>query len=228
MGFRSQQERCIILRLVFLGPPGAGKGTQAGRLAQRLGVPHVSTGDIFRAAIAAGTPMGELARPYVESGRYVPDEIVVGIVRERLEAPDCAAGFVLDGFPRTVGQAEALDGLLAERGTPLDAVVHLVVADETVVRRLTGRRVCPRCGAIYHVDADAAAAAGRCARCGAALVQRDDDREDVVRRRLAVYREQTRPLVEYYRGRGLLRDVDGEGGVDEVARRIEQALGVAP
>lgn len=214
------------MRLVFLGPPGAGKGTQAGRLAQRLGVPHVSTGEIFRAAIAAGTPMGNLARPYVESGRYVPDDIVVGIVRERLEAEDCAAGFVLDGFPRTPGQAEALDRLLEERGTPLDAVVHLVVDDDTVVRRLSGRRVCPRCGAIYHLEAGGAAAGGHCARCGAALVQRDDDREDVVRRRLAVYREQTRPLVEYYRGRGLLVDVDGEGSVEDVAGRIEQALGV--
>lgn len=222
-----------MLRLVFLGPPGAGKGTQASRLAARLGVPHVSTGDMFRAAIAAGTPMGERARPYVERGAYVPDEVVVGVVRERLEAGDCASGFVLDGFPRTTVQAEALDRLLAERGTPLDAVVHLAVDDDTVVRRLSGRRVCPRCGAV-HGAADAAggtagasAVASRCARCGAELVQREDDREDLVRRRLAVYRQQTGPLVEYYRERGLLREVDGTGSVEDVAARIGRALGVA-
>lgn len=212
------------MRLTFLGPPGAGKGTQAGQLAGRLGVPHVSTGDIFRAAIAEGTPMGRLARPYVESGRYVPDDVVVGIVRERLERDDCRRGFVLDGFPRTVPQAEALDRLLAGWGTALDAAVHLVVDDETLVRRLSGRRVCPRCQAIYHVEVDAAAREGRCARCGEVLVQREDDREETVRQRLAVYREQTEPLVAYYRAREVLVDVDGVGTVEQVAERIDRAL----
>lgn len=212
---------------MFLGPPGAGKGTQAGKLAERVGVPHVSTGDMFRAAIAAGTPMGRAAQPYVERGGYVPDEIVVGVVRERLSQDDCRGGFVLDGFPRTVPQAEALDRLLAEQGTQLDAAVHLVVDDDTVVRRLSGRRVCPACGAIYHVEADAAARAGSCPRCGAALVQRGDDAEETVRRRLQVYREQTQPLVEYYRRRGALVEVDGVGTVQEVGERIGRALGIA-
>lgn len=213
-----------MLRLVFVGPPGAGKGTQAVRVAERLGIPHVSTGEIFRSAIAAGTPMGRLARPYVESGGYVPDEIVVGIVRERLEQPDARQGFVLDGFPRTEGQAQALDSLLEGWGTPLDAVVHLQVDDDTIVRRLSGRRVCPQCQAVYHVESDPPREPGRCDRCGTALIQRSDDAEETVRHRLAVYREKTEPLLGYYRRRGILVDVDGLGTMDGVTDRIAAAL----
>lgn len=212
------------MRVVFLGPPGAGKGTQAARLAQAGGMPHVATGDMFRAAVAADTPLGREAGAYMDQGRLVPDEVTIGIVRERLAAPDCAAGFVLDGFPRTLPQAEALDGLLAELGRPIDGVVHLLVPEEDLVRRLTGRRVCPSCGALYHVDYQPPRRPGTCDVCGAALVQRQDDGEATVRRRLAVYQEQTAPLAGRYADQGRLRPVDGAGTVDEVARRVQAAV----
>ncbi|HEY8450450.1 MAG TPA: adenylate kinase [Bacillota bacterium] len=212
------------LCLVFMGPPGVGKGTQAARLAERRGVPHVSTGEMFRRAIRAGTPMGQKAQPYVESGSYVPDDVVNGVVAERLGEEDCRPGFILDGFPRTVGQAEALDAILAAQGRALDAVVYLVVDDDVVLRRLTGRRICPQCGATYHIEFEPPRVAGRCDACGAQLVQRDDDREETVRRRLEVYRQQTTPLVEHYRRQGLLAEVDGEGSVQEVADRIDAAI----
>ncbi|HEX6989437.1 MAG TPA: adenylate kinase [Bacillota bacterium] len=212
------------LCLIFLGPPGVGKGTQAVLLSERRGIPHISTGDMFRRAIRERTPMGERARPYVESGGYVPDEIVNGIVAERLSEPDCAAGFILDGFPRTIGQAEALDGILAAQHRGLHAAVCVEVPDPVILRRLTGRRQCARCGAVYHVEFDPPSKDGICDRCGGPLVQRDDDNDATVRRRLQVYHEQTAPLVEHYTGRGLLVRIDGDAPVDEVSRRIDQAL----
>src|SRR5579875_822024 len=214
-------------RIVFLGPPGAGKGTQAVRLAERRQLPHVATGDIFRAAVRDGTPLGREAKRYMDEGKLVPDQVTVGIVRERLEKADCARGFVLDGFPRTLAQARALDELLAGMNRPLERVVPMVVDDDVLVRRSTGRRVCPRCGATYHVDSRPPRQPGRCDACGAALVQRDDDSEATVRRRLAVYHEQTEPLVAYYRDQGKLRDVDGQRSVEEVAAAVEQAVGDA-
>jgi adenylate kinase len=212
------------MRVVFLGAPGAGKGTQAARLAEVGGAPHVATGDMFRSAAAEGTPLGLQAKAYMDQGRLVPDEVTIGIVRERLAAPDCAAGFVLDGFPRTLPQARALDGLLQDLSRPIEDVVHLVVAEEELVRRLTGRRVCPRCGASYHVVFQPPRLADTCDACGAPLVQRQDDEEATVRRRLGVYREQTAPLVDYYAAQGKLREVDGVGDVDEVTRRVRAAV----
>jgi len=212
------------LGLIFLGPPGVGKGTQAALLAERRGIPHISTGEMFRRAIRERTPMGERARPYVESGGYVPDEVVNGIVAERLAEPDCAGGFILDGFSRTTGQAEALDRILAAQDRRLSAAVVLEVPDAVVLRRLSGRRQCSGCGAVYHVEFDPPAREGLCDRCGSPLIQRDDDNEETVRRRLQVYHEQTAPLREHYEGRGLLLRIDGDAPVAEVARRIDEAL----
>lgn len=213
------------MRLILLGPPGAGKGTQAQRLAERLGIPQVSTGDILRAAVAAGTPLGREAKATMDRGALVPDGVVIGIIRERLKAPDCARGYILDGFPRTVAQAEALDETLGGMGTPLTAVLSLTVDPEELVRRLAGRRSCGSCGAAYHLETAPPRSPGRCDRCGGELFQREDDREETIRKRLAVYRDQTAPLVEYYRGRGLLKEVDGRGEIADVFARICRLLG---
>ncbi|MBI3006984.1 MAG: adenylate kinase [candidate division NC10 bacterium] len=213
------------MRLILLGPPGAGKGTQAQRLTRTLGIPQVSTGDILRAAVAAGTPLGREAKAYMDQGALVPDGVVIGIIRERLGAPDCARGYILDGFPRTAAQAEALGETLRALGTPLTAVLSLTVDPEELVRRLSGRRTCGNCGAAYHLETAPPRRAGLCDRCGGALLQREDDREETIRKRLAVYREQTAPLVAYYRGRGLLREVDGRGDIDDVFARVCRLLG---
>lgn len=212
------------MRVVLLGPPGAGKGTQAARLAASWGVPHVSTGDAFRQAVAEGTALGKLAQEYMQRGELVPDEVVNGVVAARLARDDCAPGFVLDGYPRTLPQAEALEGMLEERGLRLDAVVDLTVSEEELVRRAAGRRVCSRCGANYHLEFRPPRHAGRCDLCGGELVQREDDRPETVSRRLAVYRRQTAPLVEFYRARGLLVEVDGGGTVEEVTLAILEAV----
>lgn len=213
------------MRLILLGPPGAGKGTQAQRLTERLGIPQVSTGDILRAAVAAGTPLGREAKAYMDRGALVPDGVVIGIIRERLKAPDYTRGYILDGFPRTVAQAEALGETLKAMGTPLTAVLSLTVDPEELVRRLAGRRSCGSCGAAYHLDTAPPRRPGRCDRCGGELFQREDDREETIRKRLAVYRDQTAPLVEYYRGRGLLKEVDGRGEIADVFARISRVLG---
>jgi adenylate kinase len=212
------------MRLVLLGPPGAGKGTQAKLLTERLGVPQISTGDMLRAAVAAGTPLGRQAKAFMERGALVPDDVIIGLVQERLRAPDCAGGYILDGFPRTVVQAQAL---AAVPGVRLDRVLSLEVAAEDVVARIAGRRTCQRCGAMYHVRFSPSREAGRCDACGGPTVQREDDREETVRRRLAVYAEQTAPLLAHYEAAGLLRRVPGTGGIPEIFQRLLQALGQA-
>ena len=215
------------MRLVIFGPPGAGKGTQAKLLSERLGVPHIATGDMLREAVKAGTRLGGLAKKYMDEGRLVPDEVVIGMVEERLRQPDCSKGFILDGFPRTIEQAEALDSELEKLGLKLDAVLNLEVGDEEVVKRIALRRTCRSCGAVFHLIFNPPRREGVCDRCGGELYQRDDDREEVVRNRLKVYRQQTKPLLEFYRRRGLLRDVNGERSIEDVFKEILAALGAA-
>ncbi len=207
-----------------MGTPGAGKGTQADLLAGRSGACHVSTGDMLRDAVRTGTPLGEKARQYIDGGRLVPDDVVIGIVGERLASPDCSRGFILDGFPRTVLQATALDRILAERGQVLEAVVLIAVPTEEAVRRLSGRRVCAACGTMFHLAFQPPARPGRCDRCGGTLVQREDDREETIRHRLAVYTRETAPVLEHYRRAGLLREVDGTRSREEVSSDLEAAL----
>ncbi|MGH7366481.1 MAG: adenylate kinase [Candidatus Rokuibacteriota bacterium] len=211
-------------RVIFLGPPGAGKGTQARRLAAGSGIPQVATGDMLREAVAAGTPLGREAKRYMDQGALVPDEVVIGLVDERISRPDAGAGYVLDGFPRTLAQAEALDARLRRRGQDLDRVVFFDVSRDELLRRLTGRRVCRQCGTAFHLISAPPKAEGRCDQCGGELYQRDDDRDDTVARRLDVYQTQTAPLLDYYRKRDLLVRVAGEGPVDRVAASIQKAV----
>ncbi len=213
------------MRVVLMGPPGAGKGTQAEKLVKRYGFPHISTGDIFRAAVREGTEMGLKAKEYMDRGELVPDEVVVGIVRERLQAVDCGQGFLLDGFPRTVAQAAALDEVLsADMMTTLDGVVNVDVQEEELVARLTGRRICRSCGSGYHIKFHPPTVRNVCDKCGGELYQRTDDTVDTVRQRLAVYRSQTTPLIEYYGQRGILLTVDGARDIEEVFREITAKL----
>lgn len=214
------------MRLILLGPPGAGKGTQAKLLVERLRIPQVSTGDMLRAAVKAGSPLGQQAKQYMDRGALVPDGVIIGLVGERLRQPDCTAGYILDGFPRTVAQAEALERTLASLGSSLDGVLSLEVPTEELVQRIAGRRTCRNCGAMYHVRFSPSRTDGRCDACGGPTYQREDDREETVRQRLEVYAAQTAPLVHFYEGRGLLRRVPGTGEVPEVFRRITAALGV--
>jgi adenylate kinase len=204
------------MRVVLLGPPGAGKGTQARRLATRWSVPQIATGDMLREAVAHGTQLGLEARRYMDAGELVPDTVIIGLVRDRLSQPDGRKGFVLDGFPRTPAQAEALDRLLEAEGTPLDRVVLFQVPEDELVTRLSGRRVCRNCGRNYHITLSPPRVAGRCDACGGELYQRTDDEEATVRRRLGVYHRDTRPLVDYYRRRGLLTTIPGTGTMDAV------------
>jgi len=208
------------VRIMLLGPPGAGKGTQAVRVATALSVPHISTGDILRENVRLGTELGLEAKRFMDAGDLVPDDVIIGMVGTRLDEPDAGAGFVLDGFPRTVPQARALEALLVERDEPLAVVVRLAVDPAEVVDRLSGRRTCDGCGAITHVRLEPPSAPDRCDSCGGALVQRDDDREDVILNRLEVYRTQTEPLEAFYWERGLLRDVDAIGDIDDVHDRV--------
>jgi adenylate kinase len=212
------------VRLVLVGPPGAGKGTQAQFIAQHLGVPQISTGDIFRANVSQGTPLGLEAKAYMDRGDLVPDDVTVNMVRDRLAEEDAKEGFLLDGFPRTVPQAQTLDDMLADTGFKLDVVLELVVDDDEVIRRLSGRRTCRTCNHIWHVDFDPPATAGVCDIDGGELYQRDDDRAETIANRLAVYADATRPLVNYYAGRGLLVGVDATGPVDDVTARAIDAL----
>lgn len=207
------------MRIIFIGPPGAGKGTQCARLTDRLAIPHISTGDMFRAALSQGTPMGQQARKYMDAGELVPDEVVVGMVRERFSQDDVGRGFLLDGFPRTVPQAQALQDLLGELDMALDAVILLEVPDEPIVERITGRRSDPETGRIYHLkfDPPPAEVADR-------LQHRSDDTEEKVRARLNAYHAQTAPLIPFYEDLGLLRRVDGMGDMDDVTTRLVAAL----
>jgi adenylate kinase len=214
----------MSVRVIFLGPPGAGKGTQASRLAQELGVPHVATGDMLREAAQQGTRLGLEARGYMDRGALVPDEVVIGLADERLGQGDAARGWVLDGFPRTVPQAEALDASLARKGLSLDRVLFFRVAPTALLRRLTGRRVCRQCGSVFHLVFNPPAQADRCDRCGGPLSQREDDAESAVAHRLEVYARQTAPLLDHYRRRHLLTEVCGEGTVDEVATAVRECL----
>lgn len=211
------------MRVILLGPPGAGKGTQARQVAARWGVPQVATGDMLREAVAAGTPLGRTAKQHMDAGELVPDRVIIGLVAERLSDADTGPGFVLDGFPRTVAQAEALGGLLAERGLKLDRVVLFRIAESELVTRLTGRRVCRQCGRNCHATFSPPAVPDRCDACGGELYQRSDDEEETVRRRLAVYERDTRPLVEYYRQRGLLEEISGAGAVTEIFEAVLRA-----
>ena len=212
------------MRLAFLGPPGAGKGTQARDLAAGWGVPHIATGDMLREAVAAGTPLGREAKRFMDQGALVPDDVVVGAMGERLARPDAARGFILDGFPRTIAQAEALGRMLKDTGQTLDAVVFFDVSEAELLRRLTGRRVCPNCGATYHLVSKPPKAADRCDTCGSPLVQREDDREATVRNRLEVYARQTAPLLDFYRDRDLLTTVAGEGSIGTIREGIRRAV----
>jgi len=214
-------------RVIFLGPPGAGKGTQADELAREWGVPHIATGDMLREAAARGTRLGLEAKRYMDTGALVPDDVVIGLVGERLAEPDATGGAVLDGFPRTVPQAEALDRLLAERHAGIDRVVFFDVSRPELLRRLTGRRVCHRCGATYNILSAPSRVSGVCDRCGGELYQREDDAEAAVAKRLNVYATQTAPLLDYYRRRGVLGEVRGEGAVAEITGAIRKLVGEA-
>ena len=212
------------MRLVLVGPPGAGKGTQAQFISAHLGVPKISTGDIFRANVSQGTELGMQAKKFMDAGDLVPDEITIGMVRDRLAEDDAKSGFLLDGFPRNVPQARTLDENLAEANNPLDVVLELVVDDDEVVRRLSGRRTCRNCGHIWHLDFDPPSSEGICDICGGELFQRDDDMPETVRHRLEVYYEQTSPLVGYYAEAGILVGIDAMGPVDDVTDRAIAAL----
>jgi adenylate kinase len=213
------------IRVVLLGPPGAGKGTQAKLLQDRFGACQISTGDILRKAVSEQTPLGKVAADYIRQGALVPDEVIVNLVGERLKEKDCEQGFILDGFPRTLAQAEGLEAILQNIGSALDHVLSVRVPESAIVERLAGRRTCKNCGALHHVVFNPSKIAGVCDRCGGELFQREDDREETVAARLRVYETQTAPLVNHYKERGLLREIDGLGRVEEIRSRIFAALG---
>ena len=213
------------MNVIFLGPPGAGKGTQAAGVCQRFAIPHISTGDMFRKAQKEGTELGLKAKSYMDQGQLVPDEVTVGIVKERLAEDDCKGGFLLDGFPRTVQQADALDGILVELGMALDRVVNIEVDKAFLVDRLTGRRVCRSCGATFHVTNKAPKVEGVCDKCGGELYQRNDDKVETVSNRLDVYAAQTAPLIEYYQSKGIMSSIDGSKSMEDVLADIRTALG---
>ncbi len=213
------------MKMLLMGPPGAGKGTQAEHIVEKLGIPHISTGDMFRSAMKEGTSLGIKAKEYMDAGKLVPDEVTIGIVKERLQQSDCESGFLLDGFPRTVPQAEALDAILNELGMALDTVLDIVVPREQLMDRLTGRRICRQCGATYHVIFNPSQDADKCHKCGGELYQRSDDNAETVGKRLDVYAEQTKPLQEFYRAKGILQEIDGAKPMNEVLTQIGHALG---
>ena len=212
-------------RVVLLGPPGAGKGTQAKLLEEKFAAPQISTGDILRKAVAEQSVLGKQASEYIRRGELVPDQLIIDLVAERLKEKDCEKGFVLDGFPRTIAQAQSLEDILKKMGLALNCVLSVQVPHELIVERLSGRRTCKGCGALYHVVFDPPKAAGTCNRCGGELFQRDDDREETISNRLRVYDNQTAPLGSYYRERGLLKSIDGVGKVEDIGKRMIQALG---
>ena len=213
------------MKIILMGPPGAGKGTQAEKLVELYQIPHISTGDMFRKAQKEGTALGLKAKSYMDQGQLVPDEVTVGIVKERLAEDDCKDGFLLDGFPRTVQQADALDGILNELGMELDRVVNIEVDKTFLVDRLTGRRVCRTCGATFHVTNKAPKVEGVCDKCGGELYQRNDDKVETVSNRLDVYAAQTAPLIEYYQSKGIMSSIDGSKSMEDVLADIRTALG---
>ncbi len=215
------------MRIILVGPPGAGKGTQAEKIVAKHGVAHISTGDILRANVKAGTELGKVAKKFMDAGGLVPDDVIISMVRDRLVESDCAKGFILDGFPRTVPQAEALAKLLAELKIQLDGVVLLDVADEIVIERLCGRRMCRKCGKIFHIKFNPSSNGDVCDTCHGELYQRDDDKEEVIRERLSVYHAQTAPLVDYYDDAGLLLRIDAAGTTDKILSDTEAALAAA-
>jgi adenylate kinase len=212
------------MRVVLLGPPGSGKGTCAKIIGELYGVPVITTGDMLRAAVAMATPLGRTAKGYMDRGELVPDDLVNKLVAERLAEPDAANGFILDGYPRSPKQAEALEGHLRETGKRLDHVLHVELEDEAIIDRLSKRRSCPRCGAIYHLENKPPRVNGVCDKCATALVQRDDDRPEVIRRRLEVYREKTRPLLSFYERRGEIKTIRGDLPLDELPAALRRVL----
>ena len=215
------------MNLIFMGPPGAGKGTQAKLLQDRFGACQISTGDILRKAVAEKNPLGQEASQYISRGALVPDDLIVNMVAARLKEKDCEPGFILDGFPRTIPQAESLDAILQREGIALNAALSVRVPHDVVIERLAGRRTCRNCGSLSHVVFSPPKKAGVCDRCGGELFQRDDDREETVANRLKVYNDQTAPLLDYYRQQGLLKEIDGVGAVDDINARVLAALGGA-
>ncbi|MBP2651538.1 MAG: adk [Firmicutes bacterium] len=202
--------------ILLMGPPGAGKGTQAAKLVDKFSIPHISTGDMFRAAVKEGTHLGRQAKEFMDAGQLVPDSVTIGIVKERLAKPDCKTGFILDGFPRTLEQAAALDVTLDQLGIKLDRVVNITAPDDELVKRITGRRICKGCSATYHVVLNAPLVAGKCDKCGAELFQRGDDQAETVTKRLEVYQVQTEPLISYYRDKGVYAEINGLQPIDKV------------
>ena len=213
------------MKIIMLGAPGAGKGTQADMICNKYNVPHISTGDIFRANIKNGTELGQKAKGYMDAGELVPDSLVVDLVIDRIHQDDCSNGYVLDGFPRTIPQAEALDAALAEAGEAVDYAINVDVPDENIVTRMSGRRACVKCGATYHIKHNAPKTEGICDNCGSELIQREDDKPDTVLNRLSVYHEQTQPLIDYYDGKGIVKNIDGTKDLDAVFADITAILG---
>lgn len=214
------------MRLILLGPPGAGKGTQAVMIAEKLNIPHISTGDIFRNNIKMGTELGKKAKEFIDKGMLVPDEVTIGIVKDRLQQDDCRKGFILDGFPRTIPQAEYLEEALNNMNMPLDYAVDIEVPDEDIVKRLSGRRVCTKCGSTYHMAYNPPKQSGVCDKCGETVIQREDDKEETIVNRLKTYHEQTEPLIDFYEKRDKLLKVDGRGTIEETFENLLKMLGV--
>jgi adenylate kinase len=208
-----------MMKLIIFGPPSAGKGTQAQRLSKKYGIPQVATGDLLREAVAKKTPLGIKIKSYLDTGKLGPDDLIVELIRNRVSQPDCKAGYLLDGFPRTMGQAKELDKM-----TEVDLVLNIVVDMEVLVERAVGRRICPKCAAVYHVKFNTPKNAGVCDKCGSSLIQRDDDKEETVRKRLKVYQEQTEPLVGHFKAKGNLVDVDGSKGIEDVFSQMTHAI----
>ena len=213
------------MKIVLLGPPGAGKGTQAKSISNKYSIPHISTGDIFRKNISENTPLGVEAKSYMDKGQLVPDEVTINMVKDRLQQADCKNGYLLDGFPRTVAQAEALNSFLTERDEQLDTALLIKVPNEFILERMTGRRVCPSCGASYHVKFNPPANGDKCDLCGSEVIQRKDDTVETVKERLDVYEKETQPLIDYYANKQLLSEVDGTKAINEVFRGICEILG---
>lgn len=216
------------MNLILLGPPGAGKGTQAQMIVELYQIPQISTGDILRAAVKEGSALGKKAKTSMDMGHLVPDEVVIGIIDERLRAPDCKPGFILDGFPRTIAQAEALQTILTRIGRSIDHVINIEVDSEELVRRLTGRRTCKNCGAMFHIFFSPPEQENTCNRCGGSLYQRDDDKEETIRTRLKEYERQTAPLIQYYQKKKNLRVIEGVGGPNQIFKQIRGVLDTNP